>query len=210
MPKDTGKKARKAPTVHARSGKYAPKAWGLSGGLHEITIPSGGLILARRIGPTEMLKSGVLGKVDILSSIIQSDHIDRVEGRAEPKSPAERERAQAAEIAEMMKDPTKLLSAMEVIDDVTILVVAEPNVLPVPVPIPDPAGTIDPETQEPAMILPDRIMGEIYVDSIPWDDKMFLFQWTLGGTTDLEAFREGLGTGMDSVSAVEGDADAAE
>lgn len=209
MPKDDSKKARKAPTAHARAGKYSPRAWGMSG-LHEITIPSGDLVLARRIGPTEMIKSGMLTKVDVLSAIVQSDHIDRVDGRTEPQSPAERERAQAAEIAEMMKDPTKLLSAMEVIDDIAILVVVEPKVYPVPVPIPDPGGMIDPDTNEPMMVLPDRIIGQIYVDSIPWDDKMFLFQWTLGGTTDLEAFREGLGAGMDAVSAEQGDADQAE
>lgn len=214
MPGKVKDKKVKTGTGHARAGKYSPRAWGMSG-LHEIVIPSGDMILARRIGPTEMVKSGMLSKVDVLSAIVQTDHIDRVEGRTEEKaqSAAEKERAQAAEIAEMMKDPAKLLAAMEVIDDITLLVVVEPTVHAVPVPRAATAQDIldfEHLTEVGEEFLPPRVEGLIYVDSIPWDDKMFLFQWTIGGTTDLEAFREGLGAGMDAVSALEGDPGAAE
>jgi hypothetical protein len=39
----------------------------------------------------------------------------------------------------------------------------------------------------------------VYVDEVAEEDKMFLFQVVTGGTTDVESFREELGSTMDDI-----------
>lgn len=40
----------------------------------------------------------------------------------------------------------------------------------------------------------------LYIDEIPFDDKMFIFQWVSGGTRDLEEFRKGHEQGVADVA----------
>jgi hypothetical protein len=40
----------------------------------------------------------------------------------------------------------------------------------------------------------------LYIDEIPYDDKMFIFQWVSGGTRDLETFRQRHDEGMAAVA----------
>lgn len=41
----------------------------------------------------------------------------------------------------------------------------------------------------------------LYVDELPEEDKMFIFQWVTGGTRDLERFREQHAASMDTLAA---------
>lgn len=51
----------------------------------------------------------------------------------------------------------------------------------------------------------DRVKGRnpdlFYVDEVNFDDKMFIFQWVLGGTRDLERFRDQSATALADLSA---------
>lgn len=40
----------------------------------------------------------------------------------------------------------------------------------------------------------------LYIDDLPFDDKMFIFQWVSGGTRDLEEFRKGHDQSMVAVA----------
>ena len=40
----------------------------------------------------------------------------------------------------------------------------------------------------------------LYIDEIPFDDKMYIFQWVSGGTRDLEEFRKGHEQGVADVA----------
>jgi hypothetical protein len=165
------------------NGVYAPTSWGRGYGHHDLLLPSGDTILARRVGPTELVKSGMLAKVDVLSGIVQSDHIDRVAGKRKSDDEIN------SELRDLLNNPDKLVEAMGLIDHIVIMTVVQPKVLPNP-------GDDDPVD-----------LNAIYIRSVPDDDKMFIFQWTLGGTTDLATFREELNRNVDTLSASEVDAE---
>lgn len=44
----------------------------------------------------------------------------------------------------------------------------------------------------------------LYVNEIDAEDKMFIFQWSIGGTTDVAQFREEAGASLDAVAKSEG------
>jgi hypothetical protein len=58
---------------------------------------------------------------------------------------------------------------------------------------------IDPEVSMPPVNDVDRRGDLLYADEIEMGDKMFLFQRSIGGTTDLESFRRELAAGVDLV-----------
>jgi hypothetical protein len=68
-------------------------------------------------------------------------------------------------------DDTMLLDIMRLVDAVTVYVIQEPAVQPAPA-----AGV-------------QREDDVLYVDDVDLDDKMFIFNWAVGGTADLERFR---------------------
>lgn len=89
------------------------------------------------------------------------------------------------DVAELAKglDLEKIQDMMGLFDAVTIYCVMEPKVLPLP-----------PEDEE-------RDDDAVYVDMIEMDDKMFIFQWAVGGTSDLEEFRKQSSATVDAVRA---------
>lgn len=69
------------------------------------------------------------------------------------------------------------IAAMEdMVNNIIVAVAVDPEVLPL----------IDPETQEP---WEERDDDQVYVDDLEETDKMFIFQYSTGGTRDLEQFR---------------------
>jgi hypothetical protein len=90
-----------------------------------------------------------------------------------------------AMIGEVLKDADHLSSLMQMFDDVTMAVVVRPKILPAP---------RDPETGE---ILPDEnrdvtdaFGNEVaYIDWVPFEDKSYLMNYAVGGTRDVERFR---------------------
>lgn len=79
--------------------------------------------------------------------------------------------------------PEMLEEMMEVMDNVTIYCVVEPKVAPAPA---------DDE---------ERDENILYVDEVDFMDKLFIFQYAVGGTADLEKFRKESGFDMGAVSA---------
>jgi hypothetical protein len=179
-------KKKKAGSGQTSGAAYAPQAWARGLGHHDLALPSGGVILARRVGPTELVKGGLLSKVDVLAGIVQSEHIDRVAGKQKAEEDV------TAELRALLANPEKLTDAMGLIDAVVIMTVVKPTVSP------------NPEDEE------DVDLDAIYVRSIPEDDKMFVLQWTLGGTTDLATIREELNRNVDALSAGEDNEEPAE
>lgn len=49
----------------------------------------------------------------------------------------------------------------------------------------------------------DRSDDLLYVDEVDAEDKMFIFQWVLGGTDDIASFREEARTSLDALAEVE-------
>lgn len=89
---------------------------------------------------------------------------------------------------ELMKDTGRLdekflaqMTAM--LDNVIVTCAVEPSVMP------------KPDNEE------ERSDDQLYADEIPDDDKMFVFQWISGGTSDLATFRQRQESGMASLEA---------
>lgn len=83
----------------------------------------------------------------------------------------------APEPAEILGKGGVDLTEMEnMVNNVICEVAVDPEVLPL----------IDPETMEPWT---ERDEDQVYVDDLEETDKMFIFQYSTGGTRDLEQFR---------------------
>jgi len=83
------------------------------------------------------------------------------------------------------KNPELLNEMMDLMDAVTVYCVIEPKVEP------------EPATED------ERRDDVLYVDEVDFNDKMFIFQYAVGGTADLAKFREELGEHMEAVPASE-------
>ena len=138
--------ATKKRTTSATAWKKASQATALD-------VPSGNTCKARRVGLDTFIKKGLIP--NSLMPIVQ-----------------EAMKGKKTEMDLESVSEEDLIQIMELIDAVTVDVVVEPRVHPVP------------ESVE------DRDDGILYVDEVVMEDKMFIFQWTVGGSSDLERFRE--------------------
>lgn len=74
-------------------------------------------------------------------------------------------------------------------DNIAVYMVLEPRLKEVP---------LDEDGSEIPMA--DREVGDfLYVDEVDFMDKMFIFNYAVGGTTDLETFRKGFQTALEPV-----------
>lgn len=78
-------------------------------------------------------------------------------------------------------DLEKITDMMSLYDHVMLACVIEPELHPVPT-----AGE-------------EREEDQLYVDEVDMDDKVFVFQWAVGGTADVERFREEQNSAMGAV-----------
>jgi hypothetical protein len=162
---------------------YAPTAWGSSTGAvaEDITCPSGQRCLARRPGAEGLLRAGVIHDLDFLSTVVEEKHIKRVQG-GKPN----------VKVEEILKDPEKVDKLVHMLDRVICYVVIKPELVMTPNDV------------------TSRKSGIIYTDMVELDDKLFLMNYAVGGTRDLERFRRELDESVASVGAVTEDEVSAE
>jgi hypothetical protein len=155
--------------------KYAPTTWGGGGNVpHDLTVPSGQICLVRRPGLDALMAEGLLGDLDSLTQIVNSAHIERVNGK------------DTVNAQSMLKDVKSIENVIHLVNKVVCATVVQP-----PVFMPPNDVTL-------------RKNGVIYADSVDINDKMFIFQYVLGGTADLERFRQQSQDAMGGVEALEG------
>lgn len=181
--KSTTTKVRPAPEP---DDKYAASSWGAveTGGVTDLEVPSGQLCLVKRPGVEGLLREGVLRDMDSFTSLVQAKHINRVQKGKSSKAEQQPDETQA-QIAELFSDPDKFANILHVVDRVICHVVVKPAINMTP---------NDPTRRDPSAI---------YADMVDMADKMFIFNFVVGGSRDIERF---LG---ESDSAV-GDLDAGE
>lgn len=94
------------------------------------------------------------------------------------------------EISDLVKDTGKVAEMMSMYDNIAMKCLIEPRLLPVPTWEDVEANNQKfPEApvDEPEDLREDE---SLYVDELPDDDKMYLFQLISGGVKDLETFRQ--------------------
>jgi hypothetical protein len=175
------------PTSRARKG--AKYTMGRNDPTFELELPSlrdpndpeseHNMCLARRPGVQGLIKIGVLDSLDSLTSLVKTEHFDRVDKEMG-------HRVQAQQAMDLLGRQSDLLKAMVLMDKIVSYCVIEPKVqMP-----PEDDGERDPEV--------------LYTDQIDQDDKNFIMQWAVGGTRDLDSFRKESGGTMDAMAAIQG------
>lgn len=168
--------------------KYAATAdaWGKSSattdeGPYDFTTSSGKLCLIRNLGMTDILRMGLLDTLDFFT-----------------KSLSEDEKKQKNLTGEAGEQFTKaLLGNFDKMDETINKVVLAGVIQPVLSPVPDagPTGTVT------------RVEGVIYVDKIPFEDRVELFGEIMD-TEGLSSFRQKSEAGVGDVPADESVQDA--
>lgn len=137
----------------------------------DLVLPSGAVVRVHNRGGMRMfLKSGMIPNG--LMGIVQQS----IEDGTEP------------DMKDLFKGADDNDVDMDMVNDMMIAVdniTVECWVLPPVLPIPD-----DEE---------DRDEDLLYVDEVLEEDKMFVFQWVTGGTSDLERFREEYQSSVDNL-----------
>lgn len=143
-----------------------------------LTVPSGKTCLVRKPDGMQAFMSQGMVPNTLLGVVQQS---------LEDKDPDKVDLEAISDMA--MKNPQALEDMLSMCDAVVIHCVVEPSVEPVPL---DDDGNIVPPNKRPDD-------DTLYVDYIDWDDKMFIFNYAMGGTKDLETFREEQASAMAGV-----------
>lgn len=146
----------------------------------ELVLPSGNTCLARKRSLDAFITQGAIP--NSLMGMIQQQ-MDVTEGK-----PPDMDK----ELRELLSDSSKLADVVRLADAVVVSCVVEPQVC---------KNIADHSKRNP---------DNLYVDEVDMDDKMFIFSWAIGGTKDLERFREEQASVMESISAGEEPADKTE
>jgi len=181
----SGNPAKRAEQAKAVSSVSAFK--NKAGGL--LTLPSGLVVKARNSkGLRAFVEAGVIP--NSLMTIIQ-EAIDKGKEPDSAKLQNEDGTFNEAMVADMLN----------LTDTVVIQVVVDPVIHSDQWTTKDYlAGNCDEEQVGNRISEGDRDDDTVYVDDLDDEDKMFIFQWTMGGTRDLERFRQESSSTMDDIS----------
>lgn len=185
MPPTTKKTTTKKPTDHQApqppNDKYAVTTWGSAGGnagLTDLEVPSGQLCLVKRPGIEGLLKAGVLRDLDTLTSLVNEKVIKKT-AKGQPSAQPE------VDLQLILANPEKLDAIMHTVDRTVCECVVKPPIMMTP----------NDSTR--------RKGGVVYADMVDLTDKMFIFQFVVGGSQDLERFRNQLEGAMGDLGPVQ-------
>lgn len=186
MANSNGKKKKTTQVTSAKAwkGKRQTKAY-------ELELPSGNVCLVRPLSIPVLVTEGLIP--DNLLGISQG-HIDKAEGKppADFKKKKSKAKADDATAEEIMKDPQKMVEFFKSMDKIVSRAVVEPACVL--------HFTEDPETGEVTPISDDDRDEEIlYTDEVDISDKMFIFNHFVGGSNDLDSFREEFSESLDGI-----------
>lgn len=163
----------------------------LSGNM-ELTLPSGNTCLVQRLQPEAFLTSGMIP--DALSGIVNQAI------RSKKGLPPDAQK-------QIMADPKKLRQSLQMTDEIVCYVVVEPKLEMPPrcafemsgsrecgeyMDTDDNRHSNDQHPDWHAFMEGDRDEDTLYADEVSLEDKQFIFQFAMGGTADVERFRQEL------------------
>lgn len=167
----------------------------------DLPLPSGNVARVRQISPVAFLESGFLP--DPLTNIVR-------------KAINSKQGLKPTDVNKIADDPKRLVETMEVFDRVLTYCVIEPvielkpNCIHVALDGED-AGVCGESLAHAShnerdhehfhkFMEGERDADVLYSDEVDLDDKIFIFQWALGGTSNLENFRDEQRSSMGLVS----------
>lgn len=175
---------------------------GVTNQKYELPLPSGAKCLAIRPGPQGLISAGLLDSMDALTAFVQTEHIDG-------NDPRKQMSAAKDAVAKMAGNSDQIKQGLELVDRAIAFIVQAPSVF-----LDDPE--LDPVTGGPVMaskivngkmaevpVYKPRDPNKLYADQVDMMDKMFIFNWAMGGTANLIQFREEYAELMGGLSAVQ-------
>lgn len=150
--------------------------------------------LVRVPDPMALIGMGILDSVDSLTRLVGLK-IDEIEASGKPSS-------QAATIKKLSESKDDLMAGVDLIDKVVEWMVVEPKCIrPV---VRDEAGQpVKVDGKEVRLADEARDPDQLYTDEVDLEDRMFILNYAVGGSRDLDSFREGTQAVMDAVAASE-------
>lgn len=177
---------------------YEPTTWGTSQ-LEDLTVPSGQLCQVRKTSLEVLIELNILQDLDTLSKVVNDQHITRVKGKSgtSKKSSASNTNSstnnEAVDFdveALMRDDPKTFMRMIHMVNRVVEYIVVQPEVeWPVKK---DEAGEPLKNENGTPIELPaeERRDGVVYTDAVDLNDRFALFSYLIGGSKQLEQFRE--------------------
>jgi hypothetical protein len=157
--------------------QYAPAAWGSPE--YDFELPSGDKCLLRRLDPLVLTEYDLVDKLDFVTSIVENKHVANANMSNVERIKRDRARREG-KVPEEVDTPT-VLSAMrgaensrnfrEVLNQVLVL------------------GVVAPKLSMPPAPGEERVKGLVYVDGIPFTDKMAVFNELMSGVRTAGQFR---------------------
>lgn len=173
--------------MHQNPSRYAATTWGGSP-YTELEVPSGQLCLVRKLQPIDLAAGNLLGASDLLGSVVQQKIAEAKAGPQDHKKPAAEQ--QAADEAKILEAIGTALSSPEGLDSMVDTIVVK--------------AVVEPRIEMAPKDFTDREEGVVYVDTISFTDKMFVFDWVMKGIDQLKQFRKSAPEDVAAVDSVEG------
>lgn len=159
---------------------YAPAGWTGTDNF-EIDVPSGGKVLARKISMEDIVDLGLVDKLDTFGNIV-----GKGSKKAKGKTRAQDEGMSEEEIlAKRLGSKANFKKMVDIINEIMVVAVIKPPLF------------AKPPTED------ERRDGLFYVDRIPFQDKMHIFNLVFSeqmGGDGMEDFREGPEQGLGTLA----------
>lgn len=174
--------------------QYDISTWG-SPLAFDFKTPSGQTCLMRRLDVEDLVELDVLSEIDRLSSLVASEHIEPATGnRRVPQDHKLKKLTAAQEKAEQERAFKRITGNKE---DFKVLAWLMDGVVAAAVLLPELTrcyrGVKDDYVKIP---IKDRKLGLVYTDSVPFGDRMQIFNTAIGSMDGLANFREEQGEDM--------------
>jgi hypothetical protein len=158
-----------------------------------LPLPSGEVALVKRPGMEKLLSAGLMP--DSLTPVIQKQ-IESAQ-RGEEVTPENEMNDEV--LQNVLQDPARVAEIFTSFDKITAMCVVEPKTrlhtwLPSDPEVLAGHRTVGEEIDED-----DRDEEILYTDEIDSMDKMFIFQYVVGGSSDLEQFRRQYGASLEGL-----------
>ncbi len=174
------KKSTAAPTQASSARSWKKRVGGIP-----VTLPSGEVALVKRPGMDKIMSSGIMP--DSLTPIAMK-HLDNAESGGRPQND---EALNKELMAKVMQDPAQLQEIFLAFDKILVMCVVEPKCR---------LHLFTPQDALEGLCEEDRVGEEIpdderddeivYSDEVDQEDKIFIFNYVVGGSKDLERFRQ--------------------
>jgi hypothetical protein len=188
--------------ANSKTGKSvtSPKQWKKRSGGVDVELPSGNIAKIKRPGMEKLLAAGVMP--DSLTPIAM-DAVKKAQSGGRPNKADEQ--AEQEMLEKIMGDQNEMAKMFATFDKVTAMCVVEPRVRLHTYTQDDVLTNGIPANQVGMEIPEDERSDDIlYTDEVDMDDKTFIFQYVVGGTADLESFRQQYGSALANLESGEG------